>query len=110
VNWLALIVAPSIALITQSIAYALVTPSCQHDSNGTLHTVAIASFLVASACTLIALTNWRRLRSTSSITPFDAAERRELFLARVATMVGIFSSLVIFAMALPIWVVSPCQS
>ena len=112
-SWPALLLAPLLALGVQSIAYSLVTPSCAHQDGGTLHLLSAATLLLAVLATAIAGVGWRRAHATRP-RPADAGAvdlegGRDLFLARVATLVGAFSALTIAAMWIPVWFLSPCH-
>jgi hypothetical protein len=109
--WLALLVAPSLALACQSVLFAMVTPSCAMQSRVGLHMVAAAALALAGVFTILAHHEWRVLRTGSSRTPdSDSAEpaMARRFLATVATAVGGLSSLAIVAMWIAVWVLSPC--
>jgi len=106
-NWPALIVSPLLALANLTAVYALVTPSCSRQSTGAMQWLSVASLLLSLLFTLLA---WRNQRRPAAATPGDAASVRPHFLAQVAMMVGLLSSLVLFAMWIPQWIVSPCVS
>lgn len=109
--WLALLVAPSLALACQSILYALVTPSCAMQSSAGLHAVAAVSLALAGLCTLLAVGAQRQERAGPARThDSDSAEpaTNRRFLATVGAAVGVLSCLVILAMWMAIWVLSPC--
>jgi hypothetical protein len=108
-NWPALLLAPLLALTNQSITYALVTPSCAKQNMLAPHAVAAVSLILCILFTLSAWKNYRRWRPGKTETG-DAASARESFLAMVATMVGALSSVVIVAMWLPLFILSPCAS
>jgi hypothetical protein len=105
-NWPALILSPTLALANLSIVYALVTPSCSRQSTGAMHWVTVLSLLLSLLFTFIA---WRNQRQLAAPPQSDAAPGRPHFVAMVATMVGLLSSLVIFAIWLPQWILSPCS-
>lgn len=109
--WLALLAAPSLALATQSIMYALVTPSCSMQTRVLIHVVAFASLALAALFTVLARGAWTR----ASLAATDGADSdggdpatRRRFLAAVATAVGGLSCLVILTMWIATWVLSPC--
>jgi hypothetical protein len=112
--WPALLLAPLLALGLQSVAYALVTPSCASQQTAALHGVNAGALVLALAMTGLAWQAWRRsvasLAPGTRITASEAgrAESRRSFLALVATTVGALSSLVIVALWLPVWFLSPC--
>jgi hypothetical protein len=109
--WLALLVAPSLALACQSVLFALVTPSCGMQTSMGLHLVAAGSLGLAGVFTLLARHEWRLraagpARTEDSDSPDPATQRR--FLARVATAVGLLSCITIAAMWIAVWLLSPC--
>jgi hypothetical protein len=108
--WLALLVAPSLALACQSIMYALVTPSCSVQTRLLIHLVAFASLALALLFTLLAHGRSRLRAHAATVPDSDAADvatgRR--FLAIAATAVGGLSALVILTMWIAAWVLSPC--
>ena len=85
--WPALLISPLLALGHLSLAYALVA---------------------------LAWRTWRRLpppgEASERVSHADAshADRRQPFLALVATLTGALSTLVIVAMWLPVWLLPPC--
>jgi len=112
--WPALLLAPLLALGHLSLAYALVTPSCARQDGLTLHGLAVLSLLASLFMTWLAWRTWRRLpppdEASSRVSHADAshADRRQPFLALVATLTGALSTLVIVAMWLPVWLLPPC--
>ena len=109
--WLALLIAPSLALACQSIMYSLVTPSCSVQTRVLIHAVAFASLALAALFTLLARGDWRRIALAAPQGPdHDGADRpsSRRFLAVVATAVGGLSMLVILMMWVAAWVLSPC--
>src|SRR4029453_10100693 len=115
--WPALLLAPLVALLDQSVAYALVTPSCAGQSTVALHLVAGLSAALVAVMTLGAWRTWRRITSELDVMgtgppPSDATDGRARgsFVAHVATLVGLLSLLVVLAMWLPIGVLSPCAA
>ena len=109
--WLALLIAPSLALACQSLLYALVTPACGAQSSAGLHAVAAVSLALAALFTALAGAE-RRARAASpgrtgdSDSADPATGRR--FLATVSMAVGALSALAIAAMWIGVWVLSPC--
>ena len=111
--FLALILAPSLALAAQSGMYSLVTPSCSVQTRLGVHAVAFVCLALAALFTVLARGEWAQLAAVSphgpdSDLPQPANVRR--FLAVVATAVGALSCLVIIAMWFAGWVLSPCAS
>ncbi|HWI84007.1 hypothetical protein [Ramlibacter sp.] len=111
--WLALLIAPSLALAAQSMMYSLVTPACSVQTRVLVHAVAVVCLVLALAFTLMARAEWSRLAPAapggpdSDLAQPDSVRR---FLAAVATAVGAISSLVILTMWFAGWVLSPCFS
>ena len=104
--WIALIVAPLLALTDQVLALSLVSWSCSHQSRALIHT----SHLVFLALTALAATAaWRAWRKTS-LAPAAGSERalQIRFLTGVAATVASLSALAIAAMWLPTWMISSC--
>jgi hypothetical protein len=103
--WFALLVAPTLALADQSVAYATVGWACSHQQVLAVHTVH-AIFLVATAAgTLFA---WQLWRGTTPAASGGEAPARDHFLAGLATASGALSTLAIVAMWIPTWVIAPC--
>jgi hypothetical protein len=89
--WLALLIAPSLALACQSIMYSLVTPSCSVQTRVLLHAVAFACLVLAALFTLMARGYWRSIALAAPHGPdSDGADRptSRRFLAVTATAVG----------------------
>jgi hypothetical protein len=111
--WLALLMAPSLALACQSIMYALVTPSCSVQTRVAIHAVALVCLALATLFTLMARGYWRGIALAAPHGPdSDGADRpsNRRFLAVTATAVGGLSALVILMMWIAAWVLSPCWS
>jgi len=111
--WPALLVAPSLALTHLSVAYALVTPSCANQHSGWLHLSSAVFLALAIVLTVMAFVEARRRgrRSVPEATmDSDLAEVRPWFIASVAALVGMLSSLVILGIWIPQWLLSPCAS
>jgi hypothetical protein len=98
--WLAMLVAPSLALACQLALYAMVSPMCGSQQTWPLHAVAAIALALTGLFTTLAAAEWRRLQ------PAAGGTRR--FLAAVATAVGALSGLAIAAMWLAVGVLSPC--
>ena len=110
-SWLALVLAPSIALAVQSILYALVTPSCATQSRMWLHGSAAVALFLAVALAAAAFSDWTMHHAQPGSADSDEGDPRSArrFLAIVATAVASLSSLVILAMWFGLWVLSPCD-
>jgi hypothetical protein len=98
-NWPALLVAPSLVLVHLTAAYALATPSCATQRELATHAVAVLCLAAAAACTALAWRSWRAAGSPPA-----------RFHAQVALGVGALSCLVIVALWVPPWWLSPCWS
>jgi hypothetical protein len=109
--WLALLVAPSMVLIDLSVSHALATPACASQREQFLLWVTLASLAVAAFVTAMAWAESRRpIRQSDPDVPGGdvASGQRHRFMARVATWTGLLSCLVIVAMSIPRWILSPC--
>ena len=110
-TWPALLLAPLLALGEEAIVYSLATPTCQTQREAWLHGVPLVFVMVTIALTVMAWTEARRLRG-DPVPHLDADRRalRRYFLACVAAGLGALSTLVIVALWVPQWVLSPCAS
>jgi hypothetical protein len=104
--WLALIVAPLLALADQTVALTLVGPGCAAQTTSMLH-ASHALFLALAV--VAAVTAWRRWLQTAPA-PVSNGENnvQRHFLAGIATIVAALSAAAIAAMWLPTWLISPC--
>jgi hypothetical protein len=112
-TWPALLLAPLLALAEQSIVYALATPTCQTQREAWLHGVPLAVILVTLLFTAMAWAQTRRLQRQGRGRPHadaDASGVRRYFVARMAVWSGALSTLVVVALWIPQWVLSPCAS
>src|SRR5436305_12125176 len=101
--WLALLIAPILALTDQSVAYAAAAWACgAHQGVAVMHAVH-ALFLAAIATTTVMA--WRHWQGTRSTTERSATRH---FLAGIATASAALSALAILAMWIPNWLLSPC--
>ena len=111
--WPALLAAPSLALTHLSVAFALVTPSCAAQHTRWLHLSSVGFLAIVIAFTAMAFAETRSRASRSvpeGSMDSDLAEVRPWFIAGVATLVGLLSSLVILGIWIPQWLLSPCIS
>ena len=106
-TWPALLFAPSLLLGFLSVNYALVEPSCQLQSMALLNGVSAASLAVSVICTALAFGRWRSARRQADPSAPGLTSQQGFF-AAVATGVGALSSLAIFAISLPQWLLSAC--
>lgn len=106
-TWPALLFAPSLLLAFLSVNYALVEPSCHLQSMAVLNGVSAASLAISVVCTALAFGRWRAARRHADPSG-PGLTSREAFIAAVATGVGALSSLAIFVISLPQWLLSAC--
>jgi hypothetical protein len=113
-TWPALLIAPSLALTDLTIVYALAMPECETQRIAVVHGVTFAFLLVTLVLTWLAWGEWRDSDRLQPQPPrpadSDAAAQRHPFIARVAVGSGALSSLVIAAMWIPPWLLSPCAA
>ena len=110
--WPALLLAPLLALTEQSVVYALATPTCHTQREAWLHIVPLTFALVTLVFTLLARAEAARQRALAADPhpDVDLTELRRYFLARIAVWCGALSTLVIVALWIPQWVLSPCTA
>jgi hypothetical protein len=100
--------APLIALLDQSVAYAMVEWACATQNQDMLHWVHFIFLAVTISVTLPA---WAEARRYSTVRePNDAGEAggRVRMMFVVAALSGALSTLVIVALWAPTWFLSPC--
>ena len=107
--WLALIVAPLLALTDQAIAFSLVGWACAHQNAALLHAEHSFFLALATAAAIMAFRYWRKTGRANAGTP-DAARRQLHFLAGLAATVAAFAALAIAAMWIPTWMISACNA
>ena len=103
--WLALLVAPLLALADQSVALSMATWACRNQHQGALHVVHAVFAIATLAATLAAWLRWRRTPVGPRASEADA--RRRVF-AGMAIGAAALSFLVIVTMWAPTWVLSSC--
>jgi hypothetical protein len=103
--WLALLVAPMLVLADQSIAYATSGWECARQYLFAVHALHAAVLVATLFTTVLA---WRYWRQTDAGARNDASLAVRHFLAGLAIASGAFSSLVVAAMWIPTWGLSPC--
>jgi hypothetical protein len=105
-SWPGLLIAPLLALADQSITYAMVEWSCETQHHAAPHGVHLVFLLLTLATIWMAQGNPPRpgVRADSG----DRATARS-FVATMAILVGALSALVIVAMWVPQWILSPCH-
>jgi hypothetical protein len=101
-SWLALVLAPSVALGAQSLMYSLVTPACGSQTRLQLHLAA------AVVLAVVAFGESSLRRGEPASHDSDAAHPRG-FLATMGTAVAALSALVILGMWFALWVLTPCE-
>ncbi|TMH36612.1 MAG: hypothetical protein E6H58_01530 [Betaproteobacteria bacterium] len=102
--WIALLVAPVLALTDQSVAYAVVGWACAHQSAYAIHLVHLIFLGATSACAVMA---WQaRHHAARSNATADASERD--FLVPLATASAALSALTVAAMWIPTWLITSC--
>jgi hypothetical protein len=106
-TWPALLLAPLLALADQSVAYMLAGWTCAHGHETVGHAVH-AIFLVAILATTA-------LAWTTARTGFDATREAAGFsvnrhdsMALCALALGVLSAMIVVAMWIPQWMLSPC--
>jgi hypothetical protein len=104
-TWFALLGAPLLALVNQSVSYATVEWSCAHQ-----HTLAVHAVhgVVLAAIVIGTLAAWQLWHQTQSVRPQGEEPARRHFMAGLAAASGSLSALVVVAMWLPVWVLGPC--
>ena len=103
--WLALLIAPLLALSDQGVGLSMATWACAHQHGDWMHAVHFVFLVAAAAATFLA---WQGLHATARAGAHDEARARRRFLAGLALATGAFSTLVIVALWAPNWVLSPC--
>ena len=103
--WLALLVAPILALADQSVALSMTAWACRGQHALALHVVHLPFAIATAATTLLA---WQRWRETAAGPAAGDATARSRFLAGMAIGVSALSLLVIVTMWAPTWLLSSC--
>jgi hypothetical protein len=103
--WIALIVAPLLALTDQTVSFALVHWACAHQSTWVVHLSHVVFLAIAAAAAVGA---WLRWRETAVAAGTGEATVQFHFLASVAMMIALLSAVAIMAMWIPTWMISPC--
>jgi hypothetical protein len=103
--WLALLVAPLLALTDLAIAFATVSWACAHQATFAVHAVHFAFLLATLACTVGAWTAWRAGAATKGQTATQAH-----FLAGVGMAVATLSTVTVAGMWLPVSMIATCIS
>jgi hypothetical protein len=108
-TWPALLVAPLLALADQGIAYALAGWGCATQRLLALHAVHAVFLVVTLVLTAIA---WRGARHALRQLRADAgfSVQRKDFVGVMAVAIGALSAVMIVAMWIPQWFLSPCYA
>jgi hypothetical protein len=101
--WFALLVAPTLALADQVIAYAAVGWSCAHERAVVVRATHALFLVTAAASRLPAWRLWNATRAAA-----DEVTQRRHFLGGLAIAVGALSVLAIAAMWMTTWFIEPC--
>lgn len=104
--WLALIVAPLLALTDQTVAFATVGWACAHQSPALLHASHALFLALATATAVAGGLHWRATGGATARTRDGAGQIH--FLAGISMAVAALSALAIAAMWIPTWMISPC--
>jgi hypothetical protein len=106
-TWPAVLVAPILVLVDQSVAYVLVPWSCSHQTTVWLHVTHLV-FLAATLATVFPA--MRRLHPEAPPTsPDEQGERRRLF-GFLGLWIAALSALVVAAMWAMQWFIPACIS
>jgi len=108
-SWLALVLAPTVALATQSVMYSMVTPSCSTQTRLQLHLFAAVALAVVIVLAVLAFSESSLHRSEPGSMDSDEHHARPRFLSNMAAAVGALAALVILAMWFTTWVLTPCE-
>lgn len=110
-SWLGLVLAPGVALATQSVLYAMVTPSCSSQARLQIHLVAAVALAVVVVLAVVAFgdSSLRRPEPGSADSDEGHPPVRRRFLADIACAVAALAALVILAMWFTTWVLTPCE-
>jgi hypothetical protein len=110
-SWLGLVVAPSVALVAQSIMYSMVTPACSTQTRLQLHLVAAVALAIVAVLAVFAFaeSSVRRGEPTSHDSDVSDGKVPSRFLATMSTAVTALSALVILGMWFTLWVLTPCE-
>jgi hypothetical protein len=107
---IALVLAPTIVLATQSTLYSMVTPACSSQTRLELHLAAAVALVVVLVMAVLAFgeSSLRRGEPGSHDSDEAHAPVPGRFLANCACAVAALSALVIVGMWFALWVLTPC--
>jgi hypothetical protein len=103
--WIALLVAPLLALTDLTVSFATVSWACAHQATIVIHLVHAVFFTAALACAVAAWTEWRQGVTATGDTP---AQLR--FLGGIGMASAVLSAIAIAAMWLPVLIIASCIS
>jgi hypothetical protein len=103
--WTALLVAPLLALTDESVALAVVSWACAHQSAYAIHLVHLLFLAGTAGCAAMAGQAWHKAASRSGGGESLGQVR---FLAPLATASAALSTLAIAAMWIPTWLIASC--
>jgi hypothetical protein len=107
--WLALLAAPSVALLNLSVSYALSALACDPSISLPLNATSALSLVLTILMTLAAARAWPR-HAAPGEEPTGGPAVGTTFLPTLATAIGALSSLVIFAQWLAVWILPHCAA
>jgi hypothetical protein len=101
--WIALLIAPLLALTDLTVAYATVHWACAHQAQFVVHLVHVLFLAATAASTFAVWSVWRAA-------PAVEGSAQTHFLAGVATASAALSTAAIAAMWMPTWMIASCLS
>lgn len=109
-SWLALVLAPAVALGVLVWLNSLAGPSCASGDRVGLHVAAAVGLLVAGVLAAFAAGEWamHRPEPGSAAVPEGEQRARRRFMAILATAVAGLSAVVILVLWVSFWVLPPC--
>jgi len=106
-SWPGFLAAPVLVLADQQLAYAILPFGCSHQAGFLGHAVHLVFLVATLGC---AVHVWPRARPALAHMRNDqggAAQRADL-MAVLSFLMAIFSALIVVALWIPQWVLSPC--
>ena len=110
-SWLAIVVAPTVALAAQSVMFSMVTPACSTQTRLQLHLAAAVALAIVLVLAVLAFGESSLHRKEPGSADSDEAhgEVPRRFLANVGTAVAAIAALVILGIWFTLWVLMPCE-
>jgi hypothetical protein len=110
-SWLAIVLAPSIALAAQSVMYSMVTPACGAQARLQLHLVAAVALAIVVVLGVVAFGESSLHRPEPGSFDNDQGQPpvRRQFLANMGCALAGIAALVILGMWFATWVLTPCE-